>query len=297
MNRRRAALIGIVVVLVLGGAAVTYAVTRSSQEDIYLESANSTGPNPFTTTAVTPTSTTAVGVTTTALYGGSGSQQHCDPEALIAFLTTHADKAAAWIEALNSDPTLRWGEGGTKTKLTLADIPVYIRGDLTATSLKFDTRVTNNGFKNGHPTPRQSILQAGTAVLVDRYGTPRVRCACGNPLLPPHKVRDPHYKGECWPGCHDRPPCTGPNCTEGTTTTEPATTTTASVTTTTCVQTAGAAGCGPPVVSTTTTRRPTVTTVTTTPVTRTTLPVTTTVTTRPATTTSSTSPNNPGGPN
>ena len=29
------------------------------------------------------------------------------------------------------------------------------------------------------------MLQSGTAVLVDRYGTPRVKCNCGNPLTKP----------------------------------------------------------------------------------------------------------------
>jgi hypothetical protein len=38
--------------------------------------------------------------------------------------------------------------------------------------LQRDTRVTNHGFRNGRATPTQSILQAGTAVLVDEYGVP-----------------------------------------------------------------------------------------------------------------------------
>lgn len=37
----------------------------------------------------------------------------------------------------------------------------------------------------GKATPRQDVLQKGTAVLVDPYGVPRARCFCGNPLLPP----------------------------------------------------------------------------------------------------------------
>ena len=189
------------------------------------------------------------GPTTTALFGGSGDQKVCDPEALIAFLMANPDKAAAWVAALNTDPTLEWSGG---TTLTVADIPVYVR-ELTPTFLIADTRVTNHGYKNGKATPRQSLLQAGTAVLVDKNDIPRVRCACGNPLIPPHKVDNPHYEGECWPGCHDGPGCSPPGC-SATTTTEPPTTTTEPSTTTTCVQTPGAAGCGPP--RTTTTQRP-----------------------------------------
>jgi len=61
--------------------------------------------------------------------------------------------------------------------------------------------VTNHGFANGKATPRQSVLQAGTAVLVDDRGEPRVRCACGNPLrLPVAAQSAPTYVGTAWPG-------------------------------------------------------------------------------------------------
>jgi hypothetical protein len=222
------------------------------------------------------------GPTTTALFGGSGSQKVCDPEALIAFLMANPDKAAAWVAALNADPSLEWSGG---QQLTVADIPAYVR-ELTATFLTQDTRVTNHGYVNGKATPRQSILQAGTAVLVDKAGIPRVRCACGNPLALPHKVDNPHYVGECWPGCHDRPPCAPPGCSETTTTTEPPTTTTAPATTTTCPPgiVGGGPNCGPPRQTTTSRRTPkTAPPTTARPVTTTIRPVTTTI--RPATTT------------
>ncbi len=48
--------------------------------------------------------------------------------------------------------------------------------------LRADTQVTNHGFRDARVTGFQSVLQAGTAVLVDNRGVPRVRCACGNPL-------------------------------------------------------------------------------------------------------------------
>jgi hypothetical protein len=228
MTGRRLALVGLVVVLIAGAAVAASAVTRSNEEDIFLEAANSVGPNPFTTTAaVTPTSTTATtsvpaGTTTTALFGGSGNQKVCDPEALIMFLTNplNAAKGNAWVGALNADPTLKWSGG---TQLTVNDIPTYIR-ELTPTFLAADTRVTNHSFKNGKAVPHQSVLQKGTAVLVDRYGVPRARCACGNPLLPPKKVRNPHYHGDCW-------------IPETTTTTRRTTTTTTSTSTSTSTST------------------------------------------------------------
>src|SRR5206468_3821186 len=116
----------------------------------------------------------------------SGNQKVCDPEKLIAFLMGHPDKAAAWVGALNADPTLKWSG---QTPLKVSDIPAYIH-DLGPTFLSADTRVTNHGFFNGKATPHQSVLQAGTAVLVDKSDIPRARCACGNPLLPPKRVRN-----------------------------------------------------------------------------------------------------------
>ena len=67
--------------------------------------------------------------------------------------------------------------------------------------LTADTRVTNHGFKDGKTTPRQAVLQAGTAVLVDNTGVPRARCGCGNPLLPPKAVTGTtKYVGDAWKG-------------------------------------------------------------------------------------------------
>src|SRR5207244_7246225 len=48
-----------------------------------------------------------------------------------------------------------------------------------------DTRITNHTFEGGQAVGFQSILAAGTAVLVDKYGEPVARCRCGNPLTKP----------------------------------------------------------------------------------------------------------------
>jgi hypothetical protein len=48
-----------------------------------------------------------------------------------------------------------------------------------------DVRVTNYDYKDGEATPYQAVLQAGTAMLVDDRGVPRVKCNCGNPLAEP----------------------------------------------------------------------------------------------------------------
>jgi uncharacterized protein DUF6777 len=290
MNTRRIGPVVAVVLLVVAGVVVTLAVTKSEQEDIFLEAANSVGQNPFTTSAVVTPTTAEPSPSTTALFGGSGDLTHCDPERLIAFLTDPANvvKAKAWVAALNSDPTLRWGENHSKTKLELTDIASFIH-ELTPTNLTVDTRVTNYGFKNGKAVGHQALLQKGMAVLVDWNGVPRAKCKCGNPLTPPHKVDHPHYVGKCWPGCHDQPPCSR-NCSD-TTTTEPKSNTTVGTTTTTrCPQTVVASQCGPPK-KTTTTRQPQPGPTTTIAQTTSTAPRTTTTTVPNTTTTCS--PNDP----
>jgi hypothetical protein len=108
-----------------------------------------------------------------AIYGGSGDEA-CNPDALIRFLVTHPEQARAWASVHGIAP---------------AEIPGFIR-DLTAGWLLADTRVTNHGFQDGRATPRESVLEAGTAVLVDDEGVPRARCRCGNPLRPALAVHD-----------------------------------------------------------------------------------------------------------
>ncbi|MEI7547127.1 MAG: DUF6777 domain-containing protein [Actinomycetota bacterium] len=119
------------------------------------------------------------------LYGGTRNEQVCDKEKMIAFLESHADKAAAWA-----------GVQG----ISVADIRAYISG-LTPMILTRDTRVTNHGFKNGKAYAHPSVLQAGSAVMVDKYGVPRAKCSCGNPLTPPEPLtQGPTYVGPQWPG-------------------------------------------------------------------------------------------------
>lgn len=118
------------------------------------------------------------------LYGGTRNVAACDPEALITFLEQHPDKAAAWA-----------GVQG----IAVADIRSYVEG-LTPVVLTRDTRVTNHGFRNGQAFAHPSVLQAGHAVLVDRWGVPRAKCSCGNPLGPPVPLTTPPvYVGPRWP--------------------------------------------------------------------------------------------------
>lgn len=176
----------VVLVLLLG---IGVGVFLSAGDDdppreVLVEAANAVGPDPFTMTAIAPSivvSPAPSPAPAPGLFGGTRDNGKCSPAALVAFLETNPDKAAAWAAALDSDPTLRWSGGDS---LAVGDIKAYVAG-LTPRILAADTRVTNNGFKDGRATPRQSLLKKGTAVLVDDRGVPRVRCFCGNPLLPP----------------------------------------------------------------------------------------------------------------
>jgi len=135
-----------------------------------------TVPDPRTEDVSTPLSGRVVQGADPAVYGGSRDTQVCDVQQLVAFLTdpANADKAEAWAGVV--------GVG-------VDEIQTYI-GGLTAVRLRYDTRVTNHGFNDGEATPFQSLLQAGTAVLVDNTGVPRVKCNCGNPLSEPEGLGD-----------------------------------------------------------------------------------------------------------
>ena len=111
-----------------------------------------------------------------AVYGGSRDTQVCDTAGLVSFLTDPGNeaKAEAWAGTLGVE---------------VGGIESYVAG-LTAVRLRWDTRVTNHGFRDGEATAFQSLLQAGTAVLVDDTGVPRVKCNCGNPLLEPAALGD-----------------------------------------------------------------------------------------------------------
>ena len=209
------------VLVLLGGAAIMLsggddpeqAMPTRAAGEIFLEPVASRGPDPFTddvavrsvsvspstarrasastTTQGTTTSSTAPPVSvpsvaggTAGLYGGTLNDAVCDQARMIEFLESHRAEAAAWAGVQGIDPSA---------------IRDYV-SRLTPVTLLADTRVTNHGYSGGAAYPIQSVLQAGTAVLVDEYGVPRARCRCGNPLLPPTPVQTvPVYTGTTWP--------------------------------------------------------------------------------------------------
>ena len=218
---RRGLVFGLIALLVVAALVGGYFLTKGDGNktaarpkpgagEIFLEPASSLGREAFTrsvssarrvagtttTAAVASTSTSTTAAvrgtvvqsaagSTPALYGGSQNNASCDPERLIQFLQGNPSKARAFADVLG---------------IARAGVAAYVR-TLTPVLLTRDTRVTNHGYYNGRATPRQAILQAGTAVLVDGDGIPRVKCGCGNPLAPPVPTRvAPVYTGPHWPG-------------------------------------------------------------------------------------------------
>lgn len=174
-------------------------------EEVLLQPAAVQGPDPFTRSTVEPAgaaptvpstapprkATPGDGAphtlpgSTPGLYGGTRSVASCDVGQQIRLLADDPAREEAFAQAAG---------------VPRNGVPDFLRG-LTPVVLRADTRVGNHGFRAGSATTFQSVLQAGTAVMVDGHGLPRVRCACGNPLSRPAGTGDTEDgRGEKWAG-------------------------------------------------------------------------------------------------
>ncbi|MFD7281550.1 DUF6777 domain-containing protein [Streptomyces sp. NPDC059862] len=204
---RSAPRIAVLAAVVVAAVVVAVVLTRpdgggtGSQGEVFLQPAGSTGPDPFTESTATdssappatpspatgsppPNAVRGVAGGAPGLYGGTRNVATCDVEKQIRFLQADEAKNRAFASVAGVAPS---------------QVPAHLRS-LTPVQLRMDTRVTNHGYRAGAATSYQAVLQAGTAVLVDDRGVPRVRCACGNPLTPPVAQRTtPKPTGEAWP--------------------------------------------------------------------------------------------------
>jgi uncharacterized protein DUF6777 len=198
-GRRGLLVVALVVVAALVVAGVVVAVVASGggdgdgkkKREVFAEPISSTR-NPFSppvgqdSSNVTPVqqggNTTQPGGQP-GLYGGTMQQGTCDKVQLVTFLQQNPDKGTAWARTLGIAPD---------------QISTYVQ-TLTPVILRSDTRLTNHGFKNGRATAFQTVLQAGTAVLVDEKGDVVTKCYCGNPLTSPLSY-PPVYRGPKWTG-------------------------------------------------------------------------------------------------
>ncbi|MEI6624148.1 MAG: DUF6777 domain-containing protein [Actinomycetes bacterium] len=200
--------IAVVVVLIAVAGGIVYLTKRSSDtagEEVVSVATEpvSTANNPFTP-PIPPAGTTTTDVTVpqpvttptpvtvpggqVGLYGGTEKVSQCDKAKLIAFLAQNAEKAAGWAQVQGITP---------------ATIPDFVN-KLTQVVLRSDTLVTNHGWENGRVTTFESVLQFGTAVLVNDRGLPVVKCYCGNPLTAARPHTRTSYHGPTWPGWNPR---------------------------------------------------------------------------------------------
>ncbi|WP_338930927.1 DUF6777 domain-containing protein [Streptomyces netropsis] len=200
----RVALVAGALVTVIALGIFFFARQGGGGGEVFLQAASAEGPDPYSkstakqsdTGGSKPPDPPAGGGTqptlsgsTQGLYGGTQNVAACDVEKQIRYLTENQDKGRAWAQAAGIEQSR---------------IPEYLRG-LTPVQLRYDTRVTNYGYRDGAPTSRQDVLQAGTAVMVDDRGVPRVRCACGNPLKEPVAIKgDVKTKGQTWPSYQEK---------------------------------------------------------------------------------------------
>ncbi len=202
-GRASVAVVGVSIVMVGvlgcgGGGGSTSAAGVKGPSEVAAAPVSTSGANPFTpkvgsdTPGVLPPSGAVsssggpvrYSAALPGLYGGTRNYSTCDASKLVDFLERSPAKAAAWAATL-----------GIRT----TQIRAYVSG-LTDVILRTDTRVTNHGYVNGVADPIQSVLEAGTAVFVNKYGEPVVKCYCGNPLTPPVLYTTPVYTGPLWGG-------------------------------------------------------------------------------------------------
>jgi hypothetical protein len=196
-------LLALLVAAALAVALMTILVIRQQQSQadgqVFLETGGSAGANPFVPLVVPPADTGAnqgSGGTSFRTTASTDNRTTCDPEKLVSYLAGNQQASEAWVRALNSDRGLSWSGG---SRVEIQQIPSYLH-ELTPRLLADDLRVTNYQFTNGAALAVQSVLEKGTAVLMDAKGVARVRCACGNPLTPMIQLKvPPIYRGTPWP--------------------------------------------------------------------------------------------------
>jgi hypothetical protein len=128
-----------------------------------------------------------------ALYAVPSGGASCDRADLAFQLDADHAKAAAWVRPMG---------------IGVQDIDAFVNS-LTPVLLRADTAVTDYGYPNGSTQSYASILQAGTAVLINSYGEPTVKCVSGDPLGRPTSFNDSNlYTGDSWSGFQAGKVCT-----------------------------------------------------------------------------------------
>ncbi|GAA0522609.1 hypothetical protein GCM10011581_34020 [Saccharopolyspora subtropica] len=163
---------------------------ETTTREVRLESVSSPGSNPFTSPVgqdqadLTPPQGVGGEVSgdTSGLFGGTGETPPCDAQQLVTELEADEAKARAWGEVLG---------------VQVGDIPRFVES-LNPVVLRADTSVTSHGYDDGRYVPYPAVLQAGTAVFVDGFGQPTVKCFNGNPLTKGDPRPQGGFAGQRW---------------------------------------------------------------------------------------------------
>lgn len=160
----------VVAALAVLTAAIIYAVSRDEDITARWETSSMMTSNPWTPSIVKPGAPiNAPGNFVGAVSISSvAAGDDCDKEALKKHLASNPKLANNWADILG---------------IGVTEINGYI-DRLQSRRLAVPVQVTNHDYEGDAPRKLQSVLDVGTAVLTDADGTPRVRCACGNPLKP-----------------------------------------------------------------------------------------------------------------
>ncbi|MDT0447978.1 DUF6777 domain-containing protein [Streptomyces hesseae] len=193
MQRTRIVSLLTVPVLLAGAGLTACSSDGGKPSRIALEAAGVVAAQPFVAApgpdvqgvkAVPPT-----GGTTRAdargAFGGTPGMTRCDRAKLIDQLTQDPVKGKAWAAVRG---------------IAFERIKDHIN-NLNEVTLRQDTLVENHNYQgDGKTVAYLSVLQAGVTILRDDYGTPAVKCNCGNPLGKPDDVdrKGSTYTGSKW---------------------------------------------------------------------------------------------------
>jgi len=182
--------------VVVGAVAVILVGRADSEMDsVVLVGAADVGPDPFLPgvagtsigeaeqVQVVLASSEPVPGETPGLYERAEASP-CDPSRLAELIGSDPDVSRTWA-----------GIAGVGVDEVGATIAAMAPVRLTA-----DTVVTNHAYRDGEAEAFVAVLQSGSDVLVDATGAPRVKCNCGNPLLPATVAAESAVVGRPWPG-------------------------------------------------------------------------------------------------
>jgi hypothetical protein len=163
---------GLVVAGVVAGGAGTVMALSGAPAEAAVQSTSFAGANPTTS----PFGTDNPEVATVAATG----QQAGDTPAMYAATTPPSCNNADFLSQLQADPNKLAAFGGV-FGIGPTDVPAFV-DSLSPVVLRAATSVTDHPFTDGAFVEQRAVLAAGTAVLVNSYGEPTVKCFNGNPL-------------------------------------------------------------------------------------------------------------------